>query len=190
MNKNIIRARLWYLLILLAGIIHLQSSCLRDRDEPKPKELPPITTGGRNTIGFLLNGEVWLPGGGAIGSPDKEFVLDTVAGDNYELAISAYLVKNLDASTRQSISLRAILNGKESLVGSYKLREGDYVYFFDYNHLNCIFFENLILGTIEVLYCDLSQKIIAGTFELQVENECGEVYRITEGRFDGRFRYF
>lgn len=71
----------------------------------------------------------------------------------------------------------------------YKIGERDI--FFDYNLSNdCIIFNRTNHYFIDIIFCDLENQIISGTFELEIENECGDVYEITEGRFDAPFRYF
>ncbi len=170
-------------------MLHFQSSCIRDRDEPKPKELPPITTEGRNTIGFLLNGEVWLPGGGAIGSPDKEFVLDTQSNI---FLISTYFDNRSTVKSRQELYVKCNWFGNKCSIGDIDMiSEVGPVYFRDVSVGKlCQIFNKLNSYQITITYCDLANRIISGEFELEIENECGDVYRITEGRFDGRFRYF
>lgn len=185
------RQTLFYLTILLASIIHLQSSCVKNHPDPKPKELPPITTEGRNTIGFLLNGEVWLPGGGGIGRPDKDFVVDTTQQGFDFFSISAYKKTSNDSANLQNFAFRVILPSNESKLGESIL---DSIigakYFTDYGLSECIDFEKVKKYKIEISFFDSVNQIISGTFELEIENECGDVYEITEGRFDGIFRYF
>ncbi len=170
-------------------MIHLQSSCIRDRDEPKPKELPPITTEGRNTIGFLLNGEVWLPGGGGIGHPNKDFVIDTTHEGQFHFALGTHLYKD---NQLQSLFFRVVLPEGETKSGEAELDTtiNYIVYFIDYHQAECPDFKAINNHRFEISFVDTDKNIISGTFEMEVENDCGEVYRITEGRFDGRFRYF
>jgi len=184
------RQTFYYIVILLASIIHLQSSCVKNNSEPKPKELPPITTEGRNTIGFLLNGEVWLPGGGGIGSPDKDFVLDTFSN---VLMLLPYFRNTREGVSIQSLSL--LINWPEHkcyFSDSLELfKSSDRIIFSDYNlEGDCIDFIQVHGFSINILHCNLSNQIISGTFELTIENECGDIYEITEGRFDAGFRYF
>jgi hypothetical protein len=180
---------IFYLVILLSSIIHLQSSCVKNHPDPKPKELPPITTEGRNTIGFLLNGEVWLPGGGGIGHPDKEFVLDTI---NNIFFIKTYYDTRNKPIIRQDFFLRVNLDIPNCSLGSKIINEpSGNRFFIDYNfENNCIDFIHYREYKVEIIYCDLNLNIISGTFELTIENACGDIYEITDGRFDARFRYF
>jgi len=183
------RQTLYYISILLISIIHLQSSCVKNNSEPKPKVLPPITTEGRNTIGFLLNGEVWLPGGGGIGRPNKDFVMDTLSD---VFRINTFFQSRSNSDDFQSFNLRIDWPTSNCIVedsANYKQNGG--IIFSDYlNSNNCIDFYNLNSSSIIISFCDFEQQIISGTFELEFENECGDVYEITEGRFDARFRYF
>ena len=52
------------LLLLLLSIITSCNKC-KKKEDPPPKidttVLPPATTTGENTMGCLINGEVWLP---------------------------------------------------------------------------------------------------------------------------------
>lgn len=180
---------IFYLVILLSSIIHLQSSCVKNHPDPKPKELPPITTEGRNTIGFLLNGEVWLPGGGGIGHPDKDFVLDTFSN---LFLVNVYYQSRTNPDDRQDFALRMewpeheCYSGERTIFSPVNSRVlSDFLL-----NDNCIRFTILKSYKINILKCDLGQQLLSGTFDIEIENECGDIYEITEGRFDARFRYF
>ncbi|MDX1909447.1 MAG: hypothetical protein SF053_20575 [Bacteroidia bacterium] len=53
------------ILLITALLVLLLSGCdfdiFPDPEPPPPPVLPPITQTGENTLGFLLDGEVWVP---------------------------------------------------------------------------------------------------------------------------------
>ena len=48
-------------LLLITCCILLLTSCEKDPYRHGEPDLPPITMEGKNTLGFLLNGKVWVP---------------------------------------------------------------------------------------------------------------------------------
>ncbi len=48
-------------LLLITCCILLLASCEKDPYRHGEPDLPPITMEGKNTLGFLLNGKVWVP---------------------------------------------------------------------------------------------------------------------------------
>ena len=71
-----------FLLVLL--IISSGANCKKNNPEIG---LPPATLEGKNTAGFLLNGEVWLPKGDN-GYPNLNFYYDeTYRGGHWELVV-------------------------------------------------------------------------------------------------------
>ena len=73
----------FHLLVLCTLLV---SACFKyEKPEPIPEEpkLPPITLDGKNTIGFLLIGEVWLP------KSEKVFIAKQNA-DYYHLPFNQY----------------------------------------------------------------------------------------------------
>ncbi len=180
-----------YLFLIFVSIIHLQSSCIRENTEPKIKELPPITSEGKNTIGFLLNDKVWLPGGGAIGRPDTDFVLDTFS---HTFRILAYFKdrQSSDPINRQDFILISAWPENICYSGKIPLNQTSGTYYLqDYTLTgDCRQFKKINFSEVNIIFCNLEDKIIAGTFSLEIENECGNVYNITEGRFDAKFRYY
>ena len=178
-----------YLLLILVSIIHLQSSCIRENTEPKVKELPPITSQGKNTIGFLLNDKVWLPGGGAIGRPDIDFVLDTF---NKAFRVICFFEDIKSPTIRQDFLLLVDWPEYTCYSGINNIIEPNGNRFLsDYTLQDtCINFSQVNLYEVNILYCNLNDKIISGTFSLEIENQCGDTYQITEGRFDAKFRIY
>ncbi|WP_293297800.1 hypothetical protein [Pedobacter sp. UBA4863] len=55
-----------FLAVIFALFTGMQ--CRKDGKLSGKEELPPITQDGRNTFGFLLNGEIWIPRGGMLNS--------------------------------------------------------------------------------------------------------------------------
>jgi len=130
-----------------------------------------------------------MASGGGIGRPDKEFVLDTFSN---VLFIKSYYDNRTTPKIRQSFFIyidwpeNLCYNGTRSIdeqtmnriLSDYSLSD------------DCIDFKNIKSYNVNIIFCDINNQIISGSFEMEIENECGDVYEITEGRFDARFRYF
>jgi hypothetical protein len=150
------------------------SSCHEDEDK-----LPPITTDGRNTLGCLVNGEVWLPlrsllQGGIYS--ELETVVDTVGihiyGDN------AKSDDGITISFFDSPTLRTDLN--------YDLTNPRFhvEYSKDADKQVC-FYDSVLSGNVKLLNFDVNSQIISGTFEFKVYNiACNRTVTVSEGRFD------
>jgi hypothetical protein len=161
----------FYLIALLLFVLTAGMKCKDKLRLNTPKEeLPAITQEGRNTFGFLLNGEVWLPKG-----PLLRRNLDISFYDKGRIGIVAkrsITEKNVDQYI--SISSENIEN-----IGEYPL----FVYYNDHIS-NCNFNERNIVGVLKVTRIDLNNKIISGTFSFKVEIPGCSTINATEGRFD------
>ncbi|MBK7426468.1 MAG: hypothetical protein IPI60_05220 [Saprospiraceae bacterium] len=54
---------------------------------------------------------------------------------------------------------------------------------------NCSAYRNIKSYEVEDIDCTYSSRKIVGNFEIEVENECGDMIEITQGFFNGQFRY-
>lgn len=170
------------------------NSCHKDPSDPIPKDpcpWPDITTEGKHTLGFKINGMEWVP-----------------CLDFYALAAT---LRAIDASLTESDGSNAL-----SLVGHYfRWSEGDSthnVYIISFRPLkegiispadliNCSFnFDQSYKGVlenewslplsregfhVEILKLDTSRNVVSGIFEAMLLPKYGtDTLHITEGRFD------
>lgn len=78
-------------LFLILRTIVLSAGCKCKKDVTNPKEqLPSATENGANTLGFLLNGEVWVPKG-FNGTKNLSWYYDPDYSDG-DLSIKAYRI--------------------------------------------------------------------------------------------------
>lgn len=155
------------------------------KNKPDSNGLPPATQEGKNTLGFLLNGQPWIPRGNSItGNLSIDFdpnfnegVFDIVAYD-----FNSQTNEQFSIGVRDSlnfVSIPAIYNlSRTSLFGISIKKSCDY-----FNQLNDVQSE----GTLTILKLDRTNKIIAGTFNATLSKDGCDIIKITEGRFDMKY---
>lgn len=175
------------LLIFLAFVIN--TNCKKTTQPLSSLErLPPITQEGKNTFGFLLNGQPWTPAGNN-GTANLSVYVDA----NYKQGtfnITAYRI--IGQENRQSIGLgiadslnfqpipTALILGKQTLSGvSFISNKCTYDFFDDTTYK---------YGELKLSKLDKTNRIIAGTFIATFyKTDCGDTIKITDGRFDMRY---
>ncbi len=176
-NKNIA------MLFLLALTL---SCCNNDDDNNSGSSLPPATQTGANTVGCLVNGEVFLPHAEGINPPVNCFY-QFVDGEWYFSMSFA----DLRGQTNERVTVQS---------GKVELQEGEtYVLSKNFNDdgdftggggtyslsaSNRYFTTMHESGELIITRLDLSNSIISGTFWFNAVNGNGEVVKIREGRFD------
>lgn len=173
-------------------VLFVLISCKSDDDSTNPiDQLPPATQTGANTFGCLINGEPFNTRGAPFGPPSKgasyQYVYDftnqssyynfQVYGNNRETTIGVSI--NIIFSNYEDLQVGSYLLSIESAeniwgMGSY-LKSGDV---YDTSYLNT--------GYINIAYLDYENRIVSGTFEFNVDVN-GDVYHVTDGRFDFNF---
>jgi hypothetical protein len=171
--------------ILFVSAILLLNCCERSKVEPR---LPPITMEGKNTIGFMVNGKVWLPVGIKPISPiSASYYENSVWG--WHLAFSAINVVLGDSF------LFGIQDNPIQIDHEYDLSD-PYSTWPVYSQVAfkgglCWYqyeAEHVVEGRLKIL--KLNQQIVAGTFEFTSFNPaCGDTIKVTEGRFDIAIEY-
>jgi hypothetical protein len=155
-----------------------------EKDIPS-KTLPPITQEGKNTAGFLLDGEVWVPfvkcryfsnpcadiharyGEPYAGSNEVEILLGREVNElKSSLIITSYFpIKNsgdyIDSVNIEFLSENGDVNLR-SFTKSSKYPEGNFT----------------------ITRLDTVDRIMAGTFSFTLRNRKGKTVEITDGRFD------
>ncbi len=163
-------------------------------EAPTPSDvpgLPPITQEGRNTLGFLLNGEPWVPqgkrGNRALSNPDAFYDGGFLGG---QVSISGLAIPEANEFIRSQfvIGLTNVNHKNEfDLAG----RDLGFLYtasLCDFRSSDTTLNE---VGWLIISRLDLEARIISGTFEFTaiqpgVEGCSSDTLRITQGRFDLR----
>ena len=164
--------------------------CLIGCDKNLPSQnLPPITEEGKNTIGFLVDGEVWVPYAecGFFQNPCME--LSVWYGPPHENPnkFSFYAGKRL---TNESILTSIIVTSRIPIK-----EPGNY-----YDSVSIIFHSDKIdpttghpikyqkndmfSGEFNITRLDTVSQIIAGNFNFTLVGKDNETIEITDGRFD------
>ncbi|GAB3676067.1 hypothetical protein GCM10027594_35610 [Hymenobacter agri] len=162
-------------LLVLAMLL---SQCRWKKNDPQPAApaLPPITQNGSNTIGFRVDGQVWLPEGSLNIPSWKAYYANKIfwftankitSNDRYQFGIH---VEPMQPNT--AICDLAERNGVtcnfSTLTDSYRVTTSG-------------------AGTLHLSRLDTVQHIIAGTFEFEaVSATTSKTVHITDGRFDLR----
>ncbi|WP_306013149.1 MULTISPECIES: hypothetical protein [unclassified Allomuricauda] len=168
--------------VLIALYILALSGCSQDEAPKDPVDsLPPITQTGENTFACLING--------------KPFFSSKERRASYTVANGAYTF-GVYGSRRDEIGLRTVsLQGidvdplKE---GTYTLKSeisGNFsgLYGIDGGLTLDTGTTDANPGLLTITRFDLVEFIVSGTFEFTVEDDSGNLYEITDGRFDLKF---
>ena len=176
--KNII-------LLFLIAFVFCFAQCKKSNVDSNG--LPPPTQEGKNTLGFLLNGQPWKPQGS---NGTANLSIDFDAGiNNGGMGISAY--KIISSSEREYFKLGIIdsLNFRTAPYSINLNNTGLYRVGFTNNQCGDIFsFDSIqVNGSITVTKLDRTNRIISGTFNATLNKTgCTEI-KITDGRFDMKF---
>ena len=151
--------------------------------------LPPATEEGKNTLGFLLNGQPWKPqGNSGIGNLSIDF---DSGFNNGILGIVAYRTLSSSDKTQFILGIADSLNFKtapftlvimKKSIGGLSFSTSSYC---DILHTDTTIYET---GKINITKLDRTSRIISGTFEgVLFKQICGDTVRITDGRFDMKY---
>jgi hypothetical protein len=182
-----------YHVLVLLPLLSM-SKC--EREQPEPTfTLPPVTQSGANTLGFVVDGRVWITYGSTcyygVGGCATNKVVTYYNARRRELSLFTNLTtpKHYESFDLQLDSL--------AQVGSYQTtinptpganaRAVRSLSFGD--KANETYYGSFLKpgkGIITITKLDTIQHIIAGTFEgtLRQGNDSTKLVRITEGRFD------
>jgi len=166
------------------------SGCIGCKKEvTDPNGLPAATQEGKNTLGFLLNGQPWTPKGF---SGTANLSIDFDSGiNNGILGIVAYrtlssadktqfILGITDSANLKSAPFTVII--KKKSIGALSFSTKEYC---DLNHNDTTIYQS---GQISIVKLDRINRIIAGTFNgILYKQTCGDTIKITEGRFDLKF---
>jgi hypothetical protein len=178
-TPNTTGARL--LALLATALLLLASRCKKD-SEPPPPQLPAATQQGLNTIGFKVNGQVWLPyyQCRAFGNPCGEVSFEYGVSPALPHYLSMQFVKqNGDKSS--SLTISTFTQTTISSTSNYFDSIG--ITFRDENSSRFSKYPTLSGGRFQITYLDKSKRIIAGEFAFKLFDG-RDTLNITEGRFD------
>ncbi|MBC7920927.1 MAG: hypothetical protein H7Z75_07515 [Ferruginibacter sp.] len=172
------------LLLLFSALTLTQCSWLFGKKDDE-LELPPATQEGKGTLGFMLNGKLWVPKG-FTGRSNSSLSYDPGLNGGL-LTLSAY---RIEGDEGQYITIYC---GGVTQIGAYALSRpnppGGVVYFNSNTRTNtaCDYGDGSIVsqqGTLTITRFDLTKHIIAGRVEFTlIHPECDTI-RATDGRFD------
>ncbi len=176
-------------LIFSLLIISIFSFAKCNKDKIDSNGLPPATQEGKNTLGFLLNGQPWTPKGF---NGTSNLSIDYDQGiNNGILGIVAYRTISSFDKTQFILGIVDSLNFKtspftlavkEKSIGALSYSNKNYC---DVNHYDTTIYED---GRISITKLDRTNRIISGTFAgVLFKQVCGDTIKITEGRFDMKF---
>ena len=145
--------------------------------------MPAATQDGKNTLGFMLNGQPWKPQGSRVTGnlsidydPTFNQGIFNIVAYNFNTPISEQFIIGISDSLN-FINAPAIFNlTNNSLLGA------------SFSDSVCSLFSNeadvTVLGNLSISKLDRVNRIIAGTFNLTLSKTGCEIIKITEGRFD------
>ncbi len=172
---------------ILIFICILTSFCFVkcEKDRTDVTGLPPATQEGKNTLGFLLNGEPWIPQG-VRGTANLSIDYDpgynqgifSIVAYNFSIPISEQFIIGLKDSLN-FMNAPIILNlSRESLYSiSYNTPCG---YFNQRSDVSSS-------GSLTITKLDKLNHIISGKFNATLSKNGCPTIQITEGRFDMRY---
>jgi hypothetical protein len=173
-----------YIIMASCFTVLLAVSCKKNKPTKTELEnLPPITQTGTNTFSCLLNGKVWIPGGGG--------VFDNVLSVQYDPTFEGGSLSIRAKKITNGTSVRITLNGDSiNTVGSFPLALHSQFNVVFSDQMNCNFhtyYDNPTLGVLNISNFDRSNRIISGTFSFKISTaKCGLI-EATEGRFDIKY---
>ncbi|MBI6118789.1 DUF6252 family protein [Salegentibacter maritimus] len=160
-------------------------SCSKQDNCDDPVDcLPPLTTTGEGTIGCLINGKPFTPGGGQIGGPIQQAYYNTLEGEYY------FGLKGSNDSPNQLIAIFSkgieIEEGKSYSFGLDQ-NFGFHANYFLNGGVEQYQTSEIYSGEITFTNFDDLNGIVSGTFWFDAVSEDREVVEIREGRFDMKY---
>ena len=180
MKRNLLLPLAMALLFILTCSL---SQCLKG-NEPVPEPgLPPITQTGENTIGCLINGQVWKTIGDIIDAPVyyyKDSISFTVRRDsNYEDKFETFYM-DLTVPIMENSTYRLNDNkiGYTRYANNYERCDFEGGSYGVFNHMGSD-------GEIFISKIDTNKRFVSGTFAITFPRgkDCDTI-KLTEGRFD------
>lgn len=146
-------------------------------------DLPDDSMEGRNTFGMKVDGTKWE--NPAIGSPSATYypiekTLVIASRNRYNAERVILIANNVESTGNRHIDFVTSVSGAGD--STRLLIEDDFV--------NSYVLADSVSSVLKITKLDLSQKIVSGTFSMQLVNRDGHMLQITAGRFDIRLAIF
>ena len=160
-----------------------------EKEKADTNGLPAATQEGKNTLGFLLNGQLWKPEGfSGVGNLSIDYDQGI---NNGTLGIIAYRTLSSSDKTQFGLGITDSVNLKNApfTLNVRKKSLANFLYsnknYCDIVHSDTTIYED---GSITITKLDRSKRIISGTFEGVLYRQlCGDTIKITQGRFDMKY---
>ena len=174
------------ILLFLAFILNVK--CKKDK-YTSPNVLPPVTQEGKNTFGFKLNGEIWMPYYECPAFRLNCGELNASAGNSLSNGFFRLMIhagrwfdqtnSSLWIETYQTISS----TGDKSDSVEVHFHADHYKIYAGWDGIH----HPGQVRKFEVTKFDTTNKIMSGIFDFTLYHPSGDSLRITEGRFDLKF---
>jgi len=173
-------------LILLFAITQTLNCC--SSDDNSNDTLPPATQTGANTVGCLVNGEVFLPKAEGI-NPAVVVNYEFINGEFFFLLNFADMRGVISEFVSVSTGFIELEANQTYILDKNPYDDGDYTGGGGAYRPNTLdngeyYTNSSITGELTITRVDTSNSIISGTFWFDAINEQGEIVEIREGRFD------
>ncbi len=183
------------LALLLMACLSL-SSCFKPKFTDDPAStLPPITTEGKNTFGFNLDGTLWVPAGHTLS-------LSKILCVSYNGTGLSITIKRDNGNSTNTLQYDGFSFGIQNLtaggVGTYNMTDPNiYVHTVSVDIWSeqapsgsALVQYATVSGTVTISRFDVAANVVSGTFAMDVKNlSTGVIRHITDGRFDVQLNY-
>jgi hypothetical protein len=166
--------------LLLAGC---ESWLEKQQNRPKPEpQLPPETQEGKHTLGCLLNGQIWVPGGAP--SPATVGGISAYYDGGYFYVTAAQLNDQIDQGFAVHVTEGVTKPGIYPLSNDLK----GYLYFYDSDR-ECTYGQDSLpqIGELEITKIDTKKYFVSGRFWFTLVQPGCDTIRVTDGRFDVKY---
>ena len=178
-------ANLPVLLIFLNSIFAL-AQCKNNK--PDSNGLPAATQEGKNTLGFLLNGQPWTPQGNNGTANLSIYYDETFSAGVFN--ISSYRILNSSNGTRQRITFYGdtIQNAQKIVLPS----SGKFGLIFKNDITSCDYDASdtsvkIISGFFDIKKLDKANRFFSAEFDIKFKKTGCENVQISQGRLDLKF---
>jgi hypothetical protein len=193
-----VRSRCLLVFLPLLPVLLCLSACMKD-DPPGPTKKDPcpwpeVTTEGKHTLGFKINGKEWVPCvdlyGAVVGLRPIDCTLRESDGSNFLGLDASYSMSSIsDTSNLFFLGLKPLNEGIINAQDLVHLRIKFSLTYNDGLSAKSWSADSSGIGTtIEILRLDTSQNIIAGKFSSLLFADAGnDTLVLTDGRFDLKY---
>ena len=174
--------------ILALCCLLLNISCKKNSDYPKDKNgLPSATQSGKETLGFMLDDEPWIPDGN-INAPTLSPSYDP-GYNNGVMSITAHRILSNSIDQYFGMGITGDLNFVKTPI-TYSLNHTgllNVVFRKDFVNLQSTDDTTYCSGSLTLIKFDKTNSIASGTFNFTLASPSIDTIRITDGRFDVKF---